>query len=65
LHKAFIFIQQALINWVKSVGKLLPEAYETETIPEGGELDELETFIGSKKTKSGFGQRLTTLKREV
>ena len=42
-----------IINWVKQVGKLLPEAYEPDRIPDVGELDELETFIGSKKTKSG------------
>jgi hypothetical protein len=53
-----------IINWVKSVGKLLPAAYDPETIPEVGELDEVETFVSSKKTKSGFGQPLTTLKRE-
>jgi len=42
-----------IINWVKQVGKLLPQAYEPDTIPEVGELDELETFIGSKTTKCG------------
>ncbi len=26
-----------------------PDAYEPETIPEVGELDELETFVGQKK----------------
>ena len=46
-----------VITWVKQVGPLLPDAYEPETIPEVGELDELQTFVGSKKTKSGFGQR--------
>ena len=40
-----------VITWVKAVGKLLPEAYNPETIPEVGELDELETFVGSKKNK--------------
>jgi hypothetical protein len=45
-----------LITWVKKVGELLPEAYNPEPLPEVGELDELETFIGSKK-KSGFGQQ--------
>jgi hypothetical protein len=39
------------------VGELLPQAYEPDTIPEVGELDELETFIGSKKTKCGYGQQ--------
>ena len=45
-----------IINWIKQVGELLPSAYEPETIPQVGELDELETFVGSKKTKFGSGQ---------
>jgi transposase-like protein len=52
-----------VITWVKQVGELLPDAYEPEVIPEVGELDELQTFVGSKKTKSGCGQPLTTLKK--
>jgi hypothetical protein len=43
----------SIINWVKQVGELLPNAYIPETLPLVGELDELETFVGSKKTKSG------------
>ena len=38
-----------LINWVKEVGESLPDNYEPKTIPEVGELDELETFISKKK----------------
>jgi hypothetical protein len=53
-----------VINWVKQVGELLPNAYEPETTPQVGELDELETFIGSKKTKFGSGRRLTTSNKE-
>ena len=52
----------SIINWVKKVGKLLPNAYAPETIPLVGELDELETFVGSKKTKSGSGRQSTTSK---
>ena len=37
-----------VLNWVKQVGELLPEAYEPEVIPRVGELDELETFVGQK-----------------
>jgi len=29
-----------VINWVKQVGILLPDAYDSEIIPEVGELDE-------------------------
>lgn len=44
-----------VITWVKQVGELLPDAYEPERIPQVGELDELQTFVGSKKPKSGYG----------
>ncbi|MGL4880262.1 MAG: IS1 family transposase [Waterburya sp.] len=40
-----------ILNWLKQVGELLPDAYAPETIPQVGELDELETFIGCKKNK--------------
>lgn len=43
-----------VITWVKQVGELLPDAYAPEVIPTVGELDELETFVGSKKTRSGL-----------
>jgi transposase-like protein len=46
-----------VISWVKQVGEHLPDAYEPEAVPQVGELDELETFVGAKKTKSGCGQR--------
>ena len=49
-----------VITWVKQIGELLPDAYDPEVPPEVGELDELETFVGSKKTKFGSGRRLTT-----
>jgi len=35
-----------IINWVNQVGKLLPSADDPKTIPEVGELDELQTFVG-------------------
>ena len=46
-----------VISWVKAVGELLPDAYNPDQIPEVGELDELETFVHSKKLKSGYGRR--------
>ena len=46
-----------IISWVKQVGEKLPDAPSIEDIPEVGELDELETFVGSKKTKFGCGQQ--------
>lgn len=46
-----------VISWVRAVGENLPDAYSPDQIPQVGELDELETFVGSKKTKSGCGQQ--------
>jgi hypothetical protein len=37
-----------VITWVKQIGELLPDAYDPDVPPEVGELDELETFVGSK-----------------
>ena len=34
-----------VINWVKQVGKLLTEVYDSEVITEVGELDELQTYV--------------------
>lgn len=45
-----------IIHWVKQVGANLPDTYDPDTTPEVGELDELETFVRTKKTKSGSGQ---------
>ncbi len=46
-----------IITGVREVGRLLADAYEPETIPQVGELDELETFVGQKKTRFGSGQQ--------
>ncbi len=53
-----------VMTWVRQVGEQLPDAYAPETTPQMGELDELETFVGSKKTKSGCGQQLTPSNQE-
>ena len=42
-----------VITWVKQVGQSLPESEALESIPNVGELDELETFVGSKKQGMG------------
>ncbi|WP_346016610.1 IS1 family transposase [Chroococcidiopsis sp. CCMEE 29] len=40
-----------VIYWLKQVGANLPDAYQPDRIPEVGELDELETFVGFEKNK--------------
>ena len=39
-----------VINWVRQAGQQLPDACDPDTTPQVGELDELQTFVGSKKT---------------
>jgi len=46
-----------VIYWLKLIGEKLPDAPPIKEIPEVGELDELETFVGSKKTKFGCGRQ--------
>lgn len=53
-----------VINWVKQSGAAIVDAPESDTIPELAQIDELQTFVGSKKTKSGSGQQSTRTKRE-
>ena len=50
----------SVLNWVRAVGALLPDAYDPDEILDVGELDELQTFVGSKKTKFGFEPSSTT-----
>ncbi len=57
LRESKMWHHTTIINWVKQVGELLPDFYNPETLSEVGELDELETFVGSKKTKFGCGSR--------
>ena len=49
-----------VLSWVRQAGELLPDAYAPEDIPDVGELDEPQTFVGQKKTRSGSGQPSTT-----
>ena len=46
-----------LITWVRAVGECLPDTYAPDKIPEVGELDELETFIGQKKQSLDLDSR--------
>ena len=44
----------AVFNWIKSFGERLDEFRNSEEI-EVVELDEMHTYIGSKKTTAGYG----------
>ena len=62
LRELHAYIIQPIMALVKQVGELLPDYYIPETIPDLGELDELETFVKSKKIKFGCGRQSTTFK---
>lgn len=40
-----------IMNWIKAAGMELPDSPEEDEIPEITEIDELQTFVGSKKNK--------------
>lgn len=41
----------SVISWIQQVGECLPDPYDPEDIPQVGEFDELETFVGRKRNK--------------
>lgn len=45
----------SVINWVRQAEVAIPD--ENYEIPEITQIDELQTFVGSKKTSSGCGQQ--------
>lgn len=54
----------SVIQWVKQSGTQLADAPVSEMIPELAQLDELQTFVGSKKTRSGYGRQSTVMRQE-
>ena len=44
-----------VMNWIREAGIKLPNALEEDEIPEIAEIDELQTFVGSKKNKVWIG----------
>lgn len=40
-----------ILNWIKQAADTLPDSNDPEEMPQVGELDELETFVGHKRNK--------------
>lgn len=40
-----------ILNWIEQSGERLADSYDPKQIPQVGELDELETFVGKKQNK--------------
>jgi transposase-like protein len=47
-----------VIRWVRNSAIALPDAPEVSEIAELTEIDQLQTFVGKKKIRFGFGQPL-------
>lgn len=52
----------SVINWVRQAEAAIPD--ENYEIPESAQIDELQTFVGAKKTRFGCGQ-LSTPKHQA
>ena len=50
----------AVYNWIRSLGKKVDELRSSK-VPEVVEIDELHSYIGSKKTTAGYGLLLIDL----
>ena len=53
----------AVYDWIKEFGKLIPEERESLDLKEV-EFDEMWHYVGSKKTKDGFGKLMIDLAKE-
>jgi transposase-like protein len=40
-----------ILNWIKQAGEQWPDSYDPKQIPQVGELNELETFVGKQQNK--------------
>jgi len=61
IERATGVCHNTVINWVKQAQQAIPD--ENYEIPETAQLDELQTFVGSKKTRSGSGLPSTAIKQ--
>lgn len=49
-----------VINWVKQFGEYLSDSYDPDEISEVGDLDDLQTFVDSKKQDLDLDHRCRT-----
>ena len=54
-----------VISWVKKIGNKLDNVPPTQEIPQIFQIDELQSFIGKKKIKFGFGLQLINTFQEL
>ena len=57
------FSNVSILNWIKAFGVALPDIKRTEPV-EVMEMDEMHTYIGSKKTIAGYGLLLIEMGKD-
>ena len=57
------FSNVSILNWIRAFGKALPEIRKDEPV-RIMELDEMHTYIGSKKTIAGYGLLLIEMRKD-
>ena len=57
------FSNVTILNWIRSFGEQLPEV-KSEQSAQVMELDEMHTYIGSKKTIAGYGLLLIEMQKD-
>jgi hypothetical protein len=55
----------SVMNWIRKFGEEADKTVELITPAPIIEMDELHTYIGSKKTTNGFGRRSTDLRKNL
>lgn len=57
------FSNVSILNWIRMFGKSLPEIKREEPV-QVMEMDEMHTYIGSKKTIAGYGLLLIEMRKD-
>lgn len=58
------FSNVSILNWIKAFGEALPEIKREEPV-RVMEMDEMHTYIGSKKTIAGYGLLLIEMRKDA
>ena len=57
------FSNVSILNWIKAFGEALPEIKRDEPV-QVMEMDEMHTYVGSKKTIAGYGLLLIEMRKD-
>ena len=61
---SYFYHNVSVLNWIRGFGKNVQELHATAQQIEMVEIDEMHSYIGSKKTAAGFGLLLIDMERD-